>query len=64
MFVRVDGNEVAHRINHAVREEDWAALVPGTPVSITVGWAQASRDQSLADAFAAADRAMLRRKAS
>ncbi len=56
--------EVAHRVVHAVRDEDWAQLVPGTPVSITVGWAEASPHLSIAQAFAAADHAMLRRKAS
>jgi diguanylate cyclase (GGDEF)-like protein len=59
-----DAREVAHRVTVAVAEEDWAALVPGTPVSITVGWAQASRALSIAEAFAAADHAMLRKKAS
>jgi diguanylate cyclase (GGDEF)-like protein len=61
---QLEAREVAHRIVHAVREEDWAALVPGTPVSITVGWSQATKDLSIAEAFAAADHAMLRRKAS
>lgn len=56
--------EVGMRVMHAVASEDWAALVPGTPVSITVGWAQATRDLSIAEAFAAADHAMLRKKAS
>ena len=56
--------EVAQRMVQAVRDEDWAALVPGTPVSVTVGWAEASPHLSIAQAFAAADHAMLRRKAS
>ncbi len=60
----LEAREVAHRVARAVRGEDWAALVPGTPVSITIGWAEAYSIDGLADAFAAADRAMLRRKAS
>jgi diguanylate cyclase (GGDEF)-like protein len=59
-----EAREVAQRVVHTVRAEDWGVLVPGTPVSITVGWAQASPHMSIAQAFAAADHAMLRRKAS
>jgi diguanylate cyclase (GGDEF)-like protein len=59
-----EAREVAHRIVTAIDSEDWAALVPGTRVGITVGWAEATSRMSIADAFAAADRAMLRRKAS
>ena len=61
---QIETREVAHRVVRAVRAEEWAALVPGTPVSITVGWAEATSLAGLADAFAAADHAMLRRKAS
>ncbi len=61
---QLEAREVAHRIVRAVQNEDWAALVPGTPVGITVGWAEATSVQGIAQAFAAADRAMLRRKAS
>jgi len=60
----LEAREVAQRVVRAVAAEDWAALVPGTPVSITVGWAEASSLDGLAGAFAAADHAMLRRKAS
>ncbi len=56
--------EVAHRIVSAIESEDWSALVPGSRVGITVGWAEATSRMSIADAFAAADQAMLRRKAS
>ena len=56
--------EIAARIVNAVRAEDWAALVPGTPVGVTVGWSQVTATGRIADAFAAADRAMLRAKAS
>ena len=61
---QLEAREVAHRVVRAVAAEDWAALVPGTPVAITVGWAEATSPQSIAEAFAAADHAMLRRKAS
>ena len=61
---QLEARDVAHRIVRAVQNEDWAALVPGTPVGITVGWAEATSIQGIAQAFAAADRAMLRRKAS
>jgi diguanylate cyclase (GGDEF)-like protein len=56
--------EIATRIVAAVGAEDWAALVPGTPVGITIGWSQVTPRGRVADAFAAADRAMLRAKAS
>ena len=61
---QLEARDVAHRVVRAVGAEDWAALVPGTPVSITVGWAEATSVQGIAEAFAAADHAMLRRKAS
>jgi diguanylate cyclase (GGDEF)-like protein len=56
--------EIAARIVGAVDAEDWAALVPGTPVGITIGWSQVTPRGRVADAFAAADRAMLQAKAS
>src|SRR5262249_31803509 len=57
--------EIARRIVDAVAGEDWAALVPGTPVSVTIGWAGLSGDgpfTTVADAFAAADLVMLKAK--
>jgi diguanylate cyclase (GGDEF)-like protein len=56
--------EIARRIVGAVTDEDWAALVPGTPVAVTIGWSQVTARGRVADAFAEADRAMLRAKAS
>jgi diguanylate cyclase (GGDEF)-like protein len=59
--------EVARRINAAVQAEDWASLVPGTPVGVSVGFAEVSgsgpglRD-ALSSAFKIADREMLRAK--
>jgi diguanylate cyclase (GGDEF)-like protein len=61
---QLEARDVAHRAVRAVDAEDWAALVPGTPVGITVGWAEASANRGIAQAFADADHAMLRRKAS
>jgi diguanylate cyclase (GGDEF)-like protein len=57
-------NEIAHRIVAAINQEDWSSLVPGTPVGATVGWAEVTGVTGIQDAFNAADRAMLRRKAS
>jgi diguanylate cyclase (GGDEF)-like protein len=56
--------EIARRLVGAVAEEDWASLVPGTPVAVTIGWSQVTARGRVADAFAEADRAMLRAKAS
>ena len=60
-----EANEIARRIADAVASEDWHALVPGTPVSVTIGWAPVSGVgpfTSVAEAFEAADHAMLRAK--
>jgi diguanylate cyclase (GGDEF)-like protein len=56
--------EIAHRIVAAVGAEDWPSLVPGTPVGVTIGWSEVTARGRVADAFAAADRAMLQAKAS
>jgi len=59
--------DVARRIAIAVAAEDWHALVPGTPVGVSVGFAEvngsgpALRD-ALGEAFEIADREMLRSK--
>jgi diguanylate cyclase (GGDEF)-like protein len=55
--------EVARRIGAAVTAEDWESLVPGTPVGMTVGWAEigdptAGLRETLAEAFETADREM------
>ena len=60
--------EVARRINAAVRTEDWESLVPGTPVGVSIGFAEvsgggASPRESLGVAFELADREMLLAKA-
>ncbi|TDB73568.1 diguanylate cyclase [Micromonospora sp. KC723] len=61
--------EVARRIEAAVRTEDWKSLVPGTPVGVSIGFAEVDgtrgtlRD-ALGAAFEIADREMLRAKGS
>ncbi|SCL39376.1 diguanylate cyclase (GGDEF) domain-containing protein [Micromonospora rhizosphaerae] len=60
--------EVARRIDAAVRTEDWESLVPGTPVGVSIGFAEvsgsgASLREALGAAFELADREMLRAKA-
>jgi diguanylate cyclase (GGDEF)-like protein len=56
--------DVARRIVDAVGRADWAAIVPGTPVAVSVGWAEVvgprmDLQRALMEAFEAADRAML-----
>ncbi len=47
--------EVTRRISTAVWREDWAALAPGTPVGVAVGWADvSSTGRGLIAALAAA----------
>lgn len=63
-----DAVEVARRIEAAVRTEDWESLVPGTPVGVTIGFAEVNASgagirEALGAAFEAADREMLRAKA-
>ncbi|GGK18845.1 hypothetical protein GCM10010124_09320 [Pilimelia terevasa] len=56
------------RIVAAVAAEDWEALVPGTPVGVTVGWAEVTATDpdalpaAIIAAFETADRAMLHAK--
>ncbi|MFF5174960.1 diguanylate cyclase domain-containing protein [Micromonospora sp. NPDC000089] len=59
--------EVARRIEAAVRAEDWESLVPGTPVGVSIGFAEVdgagtSLRDALGTAFEIADREMLRAK--
>lgn len=54
--------EVGNRVIAAIAGEDWNVLVPNTPVSITVGWAELDGRTELASSFELADRAMLRAK--
>lgn len=62
-----EAHDVASRIVFAVRNHDWTSLAPGTPVSVSIGWAEVSGPRlelrhALVEAFAAADRAMLEAK--
>jgi diguanylate cyclase (GGDEF)-like protein len=59
-----EAREISRRIVSAVAAEDWQSLVPGTPVGLTIGWAGLSGEDfhSVAEAFEAADHAMLRAK--
>lgn len=51
--------EVGNRLAHAVVVEDWHAVVPGTPVAITIGWATLDLSDGLTAALDRADRNML-----
>ncbi|XTZ14327.1 GGDEF domain-containing protein [Micromonospora echinospora] len=59
--------EVSRRIDAAIRTEDWESVVPGTPVRVTIGFAEVNaaaplgRD-AIRAAFDAADQQMLRAK--
>ena len=60
--------DVARRITAAVLNEDWESLVPGTPVGVSIGFAEVSGSgaalrAALSSAFETADREMLRAKA-
>lgn len=57
-----DAEEIGSRLDRAVAGEDWDAIVPGTPVSITIGWATLSPGSELGDALNRADHQMLRSK--
>ncbi|GAA1813975.1 hypothetical protein GCM10009835_37150 [Planosporangium flavigriseum] len=60
-----EASEIARRIVTAVSGEDWESLVPGTPVSVTIGWAGISEDgpiTTVTEAFMAADHEMLKAK--
>ncbi|MFG1901649.1 GGDEF domain-containing protein [Micromonospora carbonacea] len=59
--------DVARRIEAAVRTEDWEALVPGTPVGVTIGFAEVEANGpglrgAIGAAFETADREMLAAK--
>jgi diguanylate cyclase (GGDEF)-like protein len=63
-----EAGEVGRRISTAVRAEDWESLVPGTPVGVSVGFAEvpstgAGARDPLGAAFELADRELLRAKA-
>jgi diguanylate cyclase (GGDEF)-like protein len=43
-----EAREIGSRLCAAVRNEDWSALVPDTPVSASIGWAVLDRDLNAA----------------
>lgn len=57
-----DGDRVRHRVEQAIAECSWGALVPGTPVSVTIGLARLTDMPSITEALEAADVQMLRQK--
>ncbi|RCW47003.1 diguanylate cyclase (GGDEF)-like protein [Halopolyspora algeriensis] len=57
-------HDLGDRLIAAVAEEEWEALVTGTPVSITIGWGELTDIHDVACALEHADRAMLTRKDS
>ncbi|SCL18638.1 diguanylate cyclase (GGDEF) domain-containing protein [Micromonospora nigra] len=61
----VEAAEVARRIDAAVRAEEWESLVPGTPVGVSIGFAelQVTARDPLGAALEAADHEMLRARA-
>lgn len=58
-----EAEELGLRLTAAIRAEDWQASAPGTPISLTVGWADLRPGGNLMDAFDRADRSMLLAKA-
>ncbi len=54
--------EIGRRVSSAITSEDWDALVPGTALSATIGWAELDVRTGINTAFEAADRAMLQAK--
>lgn len=59
-----EAREIGDRLRAAVEAHDWSDLAPGTPVSMTVGFAPLEPAGGLAEAFRAADLLMLRAKRS
>jgi diguanylate cyclase (GGDEF)-like protein len=57
-----EASEVGNRVVAAIQAEDWNALVPNTPVTVTVGWARLDGLTELTNSFELADRAMLQAK--
>lgn len=54
--------EVGARITSAIAAEHWESLVPGTPVSVTTGWAPLADPRNITEALEIADREMLGQK--
>jgi len=50
--------EIGNRIAAAFGAEDWDSLVPGTPITVSIGWAELDLRAGAQGAFEHADRAM------
>lgn len=57
-----EATRLGDRLITAICADDWSTLVPGTPVTLTVGWAELNGRTGLVAAFRAADMVMLRAK--
>jgi diguanylate cyclase (GGDEF)-like protein len=57
-----EAEKVAARLTAAVRDHGWESIVPGNPVSVTIGLAPFDHSTSFDDAFRAADLLMLHAK--
>ncbi|MEV6522424.1 GGDEF domain-containing protein [Longispora sp. NPDC051575] len=57
-----EADEVCDRLARAVAAHDWAGVVPGTPVTVTIGLAELDSRTDLTRAFEVADLAMLHAK--
>ncbi|GAA2050142.1 hypothetical protein GCM10009839_65540 [Catenulispora yoronensis] len=57
-----EAHEIGERLSAAVEAHDWSDLAPGTPVSLTLGFAPLDPVGGLAAAFRTADLSMLRAK--
>lgn len=54
-----EATAIGRRLAAAIRGEDWESIVPGAPITASVGWADLHEDTGLTEAFRKADRAML-----
>jgi diguanylate cyclase (GGDEF)-like protein len=59
-----EAKDIEQRVTTAVDAEDWEALVPGTPVTMSVGWAELPTGGDVTAVLHAADEALYREKRS
>ncbi len=57
-----EARDIELRIISAIDREDWEALVPGTPVTVSVGWAELPMGGDITAVLHAADEALYRVK--
>jgi diguanylate cyclase (GGDEF)-like protein len=57
-----EAKDIEQRVCAAVDSEDWEALVPGTPVTVSIGWAELPPGGDVTTVLRAADRALYRVK--